>query len=148
MMKIISKDEIIKIFLYLSFLIFPTILLSVFLPSALQNYSLTGNDLWELKIKHLPEELIQSLHDIKNKEYFFKYKLMNEVESKISSHKQYKKNEKLIENQISKIKKPLMEFYFLGFLAFYYYIILMFSRKFFLIKKTLNDIYLMIFGKN
>ena len=131
MMKIISKDEIIKIFLYLSFLIFPTILLSVFLPSALQNYSLTGNDLWELKIKHLPEELIQSLHDIKNKEYFFKYKLMNEVESKISSHKQYKKNEKLIENQISKIQKPLMEFYFLGFLAFYYYIFLMFSRKFF-----------------
>ncbi len=131
MMKIISKDEIIKIFLYLTFLIFPTILLSMLLPSALQNYSLTGNDLWKLKSKHLPEELIESLHDIKNKEYFFKYKLMNEVESKISSHKQYKKNDKLIENQISKIQKPLMEFYFLGFLAFYYYIFLMFSRKFF-----------------
>ena len=130
-MKIISKDEIIKTFLYLSFLIFPTILISEFLPSALQNYSLTGNDLWELKSKNLPEELIESLHDIKNKEYFFKYKLMNEVESKISSHKQYKKNEKSIENQITKIQKPLIEFYFLGFLAFYYYIFLMFSRKFY-----------------
>ena len=128
-MKIITIEDILNIFLALLFLISPTILLSIFLPSALQNYCLTGKDLWSLKSQDVPNELIERLYDFKNKEYFFKYKLMNDVESKISNHNLFKKNEKLIENQISKIQKPFFEFFFLGFLILFYSILFLFSRK-------------------
>ncbi len=128
-MQIISIDDILNIILALLFLIFPTILLSIFLPSALQNYCLTGKDLWSIKSENVPNELIERLYDLKNKEYFFKYKLMSDVESKISNQKLFKKNEKLIENRISKIPNSFFEFFFLGFLIFFYLILFLLSRK-------------------
>ena len=130
-MNIISIEDIQKILLSLFFLIFPTLLLAIFVPPALQNYSLTITDIMELKSKNLPYEAIDRLYDLNNKEYFFKYKLMNDVESKISSRELFKENEKLIENQISKIRRPLVEYYFLGLLILYYFILFLFSRKFY-----------------
>ena len=60
MIKVISIDDILKILLALLFLVCPTFLLAIFLPYALQNYSLTGADLWDLKSKkNLPYEVIE-----------------------------------------------------------------------------------------
>ena len=130
MIKVISIDDILKILLALLFLVCPTFLLAIFLPYALLNYSLTGADLWDLKSKkNLPYEVIERLYDLKNKKYFFKYKLMYEVESKISNPKLFKTNEKLIENQISKFQNPLVEVFFLGLLMLFYFILYLFSKK-------------------
>ena len=69
----------------------PTVLLGTYLAPALQSYQITGPDLWELKRKQVPDAVIEPLHELRLKPYFFKFRLMSEVESRISNPALYKK---------------------------------------------------------
>jgi len=42
---------------------------------ALQSYQITGPGLWELKRKGAPDALIEPLHELRLKPYFFKVKI-------------------------------------------------------------------------
>ena len=89
-MGIISFDDIRRGVLSL-FLVVPTILLSIYLSSALQSYSLNGEDLWDLHRKNVPNAEIDLLHELRLQKFFFKYKLMNEVESRIANPELFKR---------------------------------------------------------
>jgi len=130
-MGVISLGDILRGFLSF-FLIAPTIVLSIYLSSALQSYILTGSDLWSLQKKSVPNVLIESLYEIQSEKYFFKYKLMNSVESKISNPELFKKYKQEIENQISIVPLPAIEYFFLGFLALIYGVFGYIFRKLFL----------------
>ena len=54
-------------------------------------YHINGASLWQLKKKNVPDEVIEPLHELRLKEYFFKYRLMNAIESRISNSDLYKK---------------------------------------------------------
>ena len=118
-MGIISFDDIRRGVLSF-FLIAPTVLLSIYLSSALQRYSLNGLDLWDLQRKNVPSTVINSLNELRLKKYFFKYKLMNEVKSRIPNSELFKRYNQEIESQISITPQPALEYFFLGFLALIY----------------------------
>ena len=101
-------------------IIAPTILLSIYLSSALQSYSLNGSDLWNLQRKNVPNAVVDSLHELRFKKFFFKFNLMNEVKSRIPNQELFKRYNQDIENQISIIRQPALEYFFLGFLALIY----------------------------
>ena len=130
-MRIVSLGDILR-GLFALFIIVPTIILSIYLSSALQSYILTGSDLWSLQKKSVPNVLIESLYEIQSEKYFFKYKLMNSVESKISNPELFKKYKQEIENQISIVPLPAIEYFFLGFLALIYGVFGYIFRKLFL----------------
>ena len=56
---------------------------------------------------------------------------MNEVESRIANPELFKRYNQEIENQITKITQPALEYYFLGFLALIYGILGFIFKKFF-----------------
>jgi len=98
---------------------------------ALQSYQITGPGLWELKRKGAPDALIEPLHELRLKPFFFKNRLMSEVESRISDADLFKKYEKKIERQISGIGMPAVEYIFLAVLAAYYWILWFVTRRWF-----------------
>ena len=129
-MVIISLGDIRKGVLSL-FLIVPTILLSIYLSPALQCYSLTGSDLWNLQRGNVPNVVIDSLNELRAKKFFFKYKLMNEVKSRIPNPELFRMYKGEIENQISIIPQTALEYLFLGFLALIYGFLDFTIRRFF-----------------
>jgi len=98
---------------------------------ALQSYQITGPGLWELKRKGAPDALIEPLHELRLKPYFFKFTLMSAVESRIADPDLFKKYEKKIERQISGIPMPAVEYIFLVTLAAYYWVLWFSTRKLF-----------------
>jgi len=129
-MGIISYKDVIRGALAIFSLILPTFLLAQYTLFMLHTYSLKGADLWQLK-KNVPEIMIEKLYELRQKEFFFKQNLLNEVEAKISNPTLFKKYEEKIENQISKIPFPSREIYFLFVLSFYYGILWLIAKKFF-----------------
>ena len=111
--------------------IVPTVLLGTYLAPALQSYQITGLGLWELKRTQVPVAVIEPLHELRLKPYFFKFRLLNEVESRISDPALYKKYKKKIESQISGVAMPAVEYIFLAFLAVYYGFLWFVTRKWF-----------------
>ena len=107
----------------------PTVLLAMYLTQALQSYHITGPDLWELKRKQVPDAVIKPLHVLRLKRYFFKFKLMSEVEFRISDPALYKKYKKKIERQISGLAMPAIEYIFLAALAAYYGVLWFGTKK-------------------
>ena len=112
-------------------MIVPTVLRGTYLDRALQSFQITGPGLWELKRKGAPDALIEPLHELRLKPFFFKFRLMSEVESRISDADLFKKYEKKIERQISGIAMPAVEYIFLAVLAAYYWILWFVTRKWF-----------------
>ena len=111
--------------------IVPTVLLGTYLVPALQSYQITGPGLWELKRKQVPDAVIEPLHGLRLKPYFFKFRLMSEVESRISDPALYKKYKKKIERQISEFHMPAIEYIFLAVLIAYYLILWFVTRRWF-----------------
>ena len=130
-MKIITWDDIRRGTLAIVLVIVPTVLLGTYMGTALQSYQITGPGLWELKRKGAPDALIEPLHELRLKPFFFKFKLMSEVESRISDADLFKKYEKKIERQISGISMPAVEYIFLAVLAAYYWILWFVTRRWF-----------------
>ena len=130
-MEIITWGDIRRGTLAIVLVIVPTVLLGTYMAPALQSYQITGPGLWELKRKGAPEALIEPLHELRLKPFFFKFRLMSEVESRISDADLFKKYEKKIERQISGIAMPAVEYIFLSVLASYYWILWLVSRRWF-----------------
>ena len=130
-MGIITWGDIRRGTLAIVLVIAPTILLGTYLSPALQSYQITGPGLWELKRKQVPDAVIEPLHELRLKPYFFKFRLMSEVESRISDADLFKKYEKKIERQISGIAMPAVEYIFLAVLAAYYWILWFVTRRWF-----------------
>ena len=91
--------------------------------------------IWQLKKKNVPDEVIEPLHELRLKEYFFKYRLMNAIESRISNSDLYKKYKISIVNQINIVPMPAVEYIFLLILSLFYGILWILSRKYFFVKK-------------
>jgi len=130
-MEIITWDDIRRGTLAIVLVIVPTVLLGTYMPPALQSYQITGPGLWELKRKGAPDALIEPLHKLRLNPFFFKFRLMSEVESRISDADLFKKYEKKIERQILSIPIPAGEYIFLTVLAAYYWILWFVTRRWF-----------------
>ena len=130
-MVIITRGDIRRAILAFVLVILPTVFLGTYLPKALKRYQITGPGLWELKRKGAPDALIEPLHELRLKPFFFKSRLMNEVESRISNVDLFKKYENKIERQISGIAMPAVEYIFLAVLAPYYWILWFVTRRWF-----------------
>ena len=130
-MEIITWGDIRRGTLAIVLVIVPTVLLGTYMAPVLQSYQITGPGLWELKRKGAPDTLIEPLHELRLKPFFFKFQLMSEVESRISNKDLFKKYEKKIERQISGIAMPAVEYIFLTVLAAYYWILWFVTRRWF-----------------
>jgi len=130
-MDIINWGDIRRGTLAIVLVIIPAVLLGTFMAPALQSHRITGPGLWELKRSKVPDGVIEPLHVLRLKPYFFKFRLMNEVESRIADPVLYKKYKKKIEAQISTISMPAVEYIFLVTLAAYYWILWFSTRKYF-----------------
>ena len=111
--------------------IIPTLLLSNFIEPVLQSHQITGLGLWQLKLSKVPDTVIEPLHVLRLKPYFFKFRLMNEIELRIADPALFKKYKKKIESQITSISMPAVEYIFLVTLAAYYWILWFLTRKYF-----------------
>ena len=111
--------------------IIPTLLLSNFIEPVLQSHQITGPGLWQLKLSKVPDTVIEPLHVLRLKPYFFKFRLMNEIELRIADPALFKKYKKKIESQITSISMPAVEYIFLVTLAAYYWILWFLTRKYF-----------------
>ena len=130
-MEIITLGDIRRGTLAIVLVIVPTVLLGIYMGPALQSYQITGPGLWEMKRKGAPDALIEPLHELRLKPFFFKFRLMSEVESRISDADLFKKYEKKIERQISGIAMPADQYIFLAVLGAYYWILWFVTRRWF-----------------
>ena len=130
-MDIINWGDIRRGTLAIVLVIIPTVLLGTYMGPALQSHQITGPGLWELKRTKVPDAVIEPLHELRLKPYFFKFRLMSEVESRIADPALYNKYKKKIEARISAIPMPAVEYIFLFTLAVYYWILWCSTRKYF-----------------
>ena len=130
-MKIITWDDIRRGTLAIVIVIIPTVLLGTYIGPALQSYQITGPGLWQLKRTNVPDEVIEPLHVLRLKPFFFKFRLMKEVESRIDNPELFKKYKNKIERQLQKIPIPAVEYIFLTTLALYYFVLWYTTRKWF-----------------
>ena len=130
-MKIITWADIRRGTLATVLVIIPTILIGTYIGPAMQSYQITGNGLWELKRAEVTDEVIEPLHVLRLKPFFLKFRLMNEVESRIDNPELFKKYKKKIELQLQTIPIPAMEYIFLSTLALYFFVLWYLKRIWF-----------------
>ena len=130
-MKIITWDDIRRGALAILLVIIPTVLIGTFIGPALQSYHITGPGLWELKRNNVPDDVIDPLHVLRLKPFFFKFRLMIAVESRIANPELFDKYKKKIGLHIQTIPIPAIEYIFLGILSLYYFILWYTTRKWF-----------------
>ena len=130
-MDIINWGDIRRGTIAIVIVIIPTVLLGTYMTPALQSHQITGPGLWQLKRTKVPDAVIEPLHELRVKPYFFKFRLMGEVESRIADPVLYNKYKNKIEAQISTIAMPAVEYIFLVTLAAYYWILWFSTRKYF-----------------
>lgn len=130
-MQIITWGDIRRGTLAIVLVIIPTVLMGTYLGPALQSYQITGPGLWQLKRTKVPDAVIEPLHVLRLKPFFFKFRLLSAVESRISNPELYNKYKNKIERQISTIPMPAVEYIFLATLAAYYFVLWYTTRKWF-----------------
>ena len=133
-MKLITWGDIRRGSLAIVLVIIPTVFLATYFPQqplALQSYQITGPGLWQLKRTNVPDEVIEPLHVLRLKPFFFKFRLMNEVELRIDNQELFKKYKNKIERQLQKIPIPAVEYIFLTTLALYFFVLWYTTRKWF-----------------
>ena len=130
-MDIVNWGDIRRGTIAIVLVIIPTLLLGTYMSPALQSYQITGPGLLQLKHTKVPDAVIEPLHELRVKPYFFKFRLMGEVESRIADPVLYNKYKKKIESQISNKDMPAKEYIFLVTLAAYYWILWFSTRKYF-----------------
>ena len=130
-MKIITWADIRRGILAIVLVIIPTVLLGTYIGAALQSYQITGTELWHLERNNVPVEVIEPLHVLRLKPFFFKYRLMREVESRIDNQELFNKYKNKIELQLQTIPIPALEYIFLATLALYYFLLWYTTRKWF-----------------
>ena len=111
--------------------IIPTVLLGTYIGAALQSYHITGQGLWELKRTKVPDEVIEPLHELRIQPFFFKFRLVSEIKSRIANPELFNKYQKKIEGQIQIIPKSAVEYIFLAIIALYYLVLWYTTRRWF-----------------
>ena len=111
--------------------IIPTVLLGTYIGTALQSYHITGQGLWELKRNNVPDEVIGPLHEIRLQPFFFKFRLISEIKSRIANPELFNKYQKKIEGQIQVIPKSAVEYIFLAIIGLYYLVLWYTTRRWF-----------------
>ena len=131
-MQIITWGDIRRGTLAIVLVIIPTVLLGTYFETALQRYQIAGPNLFiSLKRTNVPDEVIEPLHELRLKPFFFKFRLMNEVESRIDNPALFNKYKIKIERQLQTIPIPAVEYIFLATLALYYFVLWYTTRKWF-----------------
>ena len=134
-MKIITWGDIRRGTLAIVLVIIPSVLIGTFIEPALQSYQITGPGLWELKRTNVPDEVIEPLQVLRLKPFFFKFRLMIEVESKIANPELFDKYKEKIALQFQIIPIPAVEYIFLVTLTFYYFVLWYTTRSWFQAEK-------------
>ena len=111
--------------------IVPTVLLGTYIGPALQSYHITGQGLWELKQTNVPDEVIGPVHELRLQPFFFKFRLISEIKSRIANPELFNKYQKKIEGQIQIISKSAVEYIFLAIIALYYFVLWYTTRRWF-----------------
>ena len=111
--------------------IIPTVLLGTYIGPALQSYHITGQGLWELKQTNVPDEVIGPVHELRLQPFFFKFRLISEIKSRIANPELFNKYQKKIEGQIQIISKSAVEYIFLAIIALYYLVLWYTTRRWF-----------------
>ena len=111
--------------------IVPTVLLGTYIGPALQSYHITGQGLWELKQTNVPDEVIGPMHELRLQPFFFKFRLISEIKSRIANPELFNKYQKKIEGQIQIISKSAVEYIFLAIIALYYFVLWYTTRRWF-----------------
>ena len=111
--------------------IIPTVLLGTYIGPALQSYHITGQGLWELKQTNVPDEVIGPVHELRLQPFFFKFRLISEIKSRIANPELFNKYQKKIEGQIQIISKSAVEYIFLAIIALYYFVLWYTTRRWF-----------------
>ena len=135
-MNIITLGDIRRGTLAIVLIIIPSVLIGTFIEPALQSYQITGPGLWELKRTNVPDEVIEPLQVLRLKQFFFKFRLMFEVESKIANPELFQKYKKKIALQFQIIPIPAVEYIFLVTLALYYFVLWYVIKIWFSDRKT------------
>ena len=130
-MKIITWGDIRRGTLAIVLVVIPTVLLGTYIGPALQSYQITGPGLWQLKRTNGPDEVIEPLHVLRLKPFFFKFRLMSEVESIIDNPELFNKYKNKIDRQLQTFPIPGEEYIFLATLALYYFVLWYTTRKWF-----------------
>ena len=130
-MKIITWGDMRRGTLAIVLVIIPTVLLGTYIGAALQSYQITGPELWNLKRSNVPNEVIKPLQVLRLKPFFFKFRLMNAVESRIDNPELFNKYKNKIEFHLESIPLAAVEYIFLVTLALYYFILWYTTRKWF-----------------
>ena len=130
-MKIITWGDIRRGTLAIVLVIIPTVLLGTYIGPALQSYHITGQGLWELKRTKVPDELIDPVHELRLQPFFFKFRLVSEIKSRIANPELFNKYQKKIEGQIQIIPKSAVEYIFLAIIALYYFVLWYTTRRWF-----------------
>ena len=111
--------------------IIPTVLIGTYIEHALQSYHITGLGLWELKRANVPDEVIVPLHELRLKPFFFKFRLISEIKSRIANPVLFNKYKKKIEGQIQIIPQNALGYFFLAIIALYYFVLWYTTRRWF-----------------
>ena len=74
--------------------IVPTVLLGTYIGPALQSYHITGQGLWELKQTNVPDEVIGPVQELRLQPFFFKFRLISEIKSRIANPELFNKYQK------------------------------------------------------
>ena len=130
-MKIITLGDIRRGTLAIVIVIIPSVFLGIYIAPALKSYQITGASLWQLKRTNVPDKVIEPLHVLRLKPFFFKFRLMSEVESRIDNPKLFNKYKNKIESQLQLIPVPAVEYIFLATLAIYFFVLWYTTRKWF-----------------
>ena len=130
-MEVITWGDIRRGTLAIVLVIIPTVLLGIYIRPALQSYQITGPGSWQLKRTNVPDEVIEPLHVLRLKPFFFKFRLMSKIELKIDNPELFNKYKDQIEGQLQTIPIPALEYIFLATLALYYFVLWYTTRKWF-----------------
>ena len=130
-MNIITWGDIRRGTLAIVLVVIPTVLLGTYIGLALQSYQITGPGLFQLKRTNVPDEVIEPLHVLRLKPFFFKFRLMSEVESIIDNPELFNKYKNKIDRQLQTFPIPGEEYIFLATLALYYFVLWYTTRKWF-----------------
>ena len=130
-MNIITWGDIRRGTLAIVIVIIPSVFLGTYIGPALNSYQITGNSLWQLKRTNVPDKVIEPLHVLRLKPFFFKFRLMSEIESRIDNPELFNKYKNKIERQIQTNSMPALEYIFLTTLALYYFVLWYTTRKWF-----------------
>ena len=93
-MKIITWGDIRRGTLAIVLAIIPTFLLGTYIGPVLQSYHITGPGMWKLKRANVPDEVIGPVHELRLQPFFFKFRLISEIKSRIANPELFNKYQK------------------------------------------------------